>query len=94
MATPGPMVLETVTLLRYVPFAADGLAAGKGVVVASDANEAVAAVRHLMRDKAFGEAGASVVTDVDVASEPVLAAASPEVQAAPRSLDGSIIGMK
>ncbi len=25
MDTPGPMVLETVTLLRYVPFAAEGL---------------------------------------------------------------------
>ena len=26
MATPGPIVLETVTLLTYVPFAADGFA--------------------------------------------------------------------
>jgi len=36
---------------------ADGLAAGKGVIVASDAKEAIAGVDLIMRDRAFGEAG-------------------------------------
>jgi phosphoribosylamine--glycine ligase len=42
---------------------ADGLAAGKGVVVAKDVEEAVAAVRAMLRDGAFGEAGARVVIE-------------------------------
>jgi phosphoribosylamine--glycine ligase len=40
---------------------ADGLAAGKGVVIAEDAPAAVGAVRSMMLDKAFGEAGSRVV---------------------------------
>jgi phosphoribosylamine--glycine ligase len=42
---------------------ADGLAAGKGVFVAGDEAEALAAVRTLMRERAFGEAGARVVIE-------------------------------
>ena len=42
---------------------ADGLAAGKGVVVATDRAEAEAAVTAAMIDKSFGEAGASVVLE-------------------------------
>ena len=42
---------------------ADGLCAGKGVVVAGSAAEAKAAVRHLIADRAFGEAGARVVIE-------------------------------
>jgi phosphoribosylamine---glycine ligase len=42
---------------------ADGLAAGKGVVVADDAAEAEAAVRAAMVDRAFGDAGARVVLE-------------------------------
>ncbi len=42
---------------------ADGLAAGKGVVVAADRAEAEAAVRHMLADNAFGEAGSSVVIE-------------------------------
>jgi len=41
----------------------DGLAAGKGVVVAKDADEALDAVRAAMRDRVFGEAGARVVIE-------------------------------
>ena len=41
----------------------DGLAAGKGVVVASSTEEALTAVRVAMRDRAFGDAGASVVIE-------------------------------
>lgn len=42
---------------------ADGLAAGKGVVVASDADEAIEAIDLIMRKRAFGEAGARVVVE-------------------------------
>ena len=36
---------------------ADGLALGKGVVIAKDENEALEAVRSMMEDKKFGESG-------------------------------------
>jgi phosphoribosylamine---glycine ligase len=42
---------------------ADGLAAGKGVVVASSADEAAAAVRAMMTDRRFGSAGSRVVIE-------------------------------
>ena len=42
---------------------ADGLAAGKGVVVADDRATAEQAVNAAMVDKAFGDAGASVVLE-------------------------------
>jgi phosphoribosylamine--glycine ligase len=42
---------------------ADGLAAGKGVVVAATEAEALAAVDAMMDARAFGEAGASVVIE-------------------------------
>ncbi|WP_029917403.1 phosphoribosylamine--glycine ligase [Pelobacter seleniigenes] len=42
---------------------ADGLAAGKGVVVAMTEADAVAAVDEIMLDKVFGTAGASVVIE-------------------------------
>lgn len=42
---------------------ADGLAAGKGVVVAETVDEAIAAVDAAMRDAAFGSAGAEVVIE-------------------------------
>lgn len=42
---------------------ADGLAAGKGVVVAETVEEAIAAVDAAMRDEAFGSAGAEVVIE-------------------------------
>jgi phosphoribosylamine--glycine ligase len=42
---------------------ADGLAAGKGVIVAQSEEEAIGAVDRIMRDKAFGEAGAKVVIE-------------------------------
>jgi phosphoribosylamine--glycine ligase len=40
---------------------ADGLAAGKGVVVAADAGEARAAARAMLEARRFGDAGATVV---------------------------------
>ena len=42
---------------------ADGLAAGKGVVVAQTSGEAEAAIRTAMQDRAFGDAGARVVLE-------------------------------
>ncbi len=42
---------------------ADGLAAGKGVVVANSTEEALAAVDAMMVDRAFGEAGSRVVIE-------------------------------
>ena len=42
---------------------ADGLAAGKGVTVATDRTTAVAALRDCLDDRAFGEAGTTVVVE-------------------------------
>ena len=42
---------------------ADGLAAGKGVIVALSEEQALAAIDDIMRDKVFGDAGASVVIE-------------------------------
>ncbi len=42
---------------------ADGLAAGKGVIVAMSVEEALAAVDDIMLDKVFGSAGSSVVIE-------------------------------
>jgi phosphoribosylamine--glycine ligase len=48
---------------------ADGLAAGKGVVVAQSAREACAAVDAFMEEKKLGEAGTSVVIEEFLAGE-------------------------
>ncbi len=48
---------------------ADGLAAGKGVVVASDAAEALAAVDRWMRQGELGDAGRTVVIEELLAGE-------------------------
>ena len=50
---------------------ADGLAAGKGVVVAMTVDEALAAVDSMMADKMFGEAGARLVVEEYMAGEEV-----------------------
>ncbi|NQW11366.1 MAG: phosphoribosylamine--glycine ligase [Alphaproteobacteria bacterium] len=42
---------------------ADGLAAGKGVIIAETVDEALAAVDAMMADRAFGEAGAEIVIE-------------------------------
>ncbi len=42
---------------------ADGLAAGKGVIVAGTVDEAIDALRLIMKDRAFGEAGNRVVVE-------------------------------
>ncbi len=42
---------------------ADGLAAGKGVIVCRDVNEALAAIDYIMIEDAFGKAGSEVVIE-------------------------------
>lgn len=49
---PGPLVVK-----------ADGLAAGKGVLLCQDSDQARAAVKLCMSDRAFGEAGETVVLE-------------------------------
>ena len=49
---PGPLVVK-----------ADGLAAGKGVLLCEDSGQARAAVKLCMSDRAFGEAGDTVVLE-------------------------------
>ncbi len=51
-AAEGPVVVK-----------ASGLAAGKGAVVCSDRQEAAAAIREMMVDRAFGAAGDEVVVE-------------------------------
>jgi phosphoribosylamine--glycine ligase len=48
---------------------ADGLAAGKGVYVCSGAAEATAAVREMLADRAFGDAGRTVVIEKRLTGE-------------------------
>ncbi len=42
---------------------ADGLAAGKGVIVGRDVNETLDAIRIIMRERQFGDAGARIVIE-------------------------------
>lgn len=48
---------------------ADGLAAGKGVIVTSSAQEAVAAIDEILIAEAFGKAGASIVVEERLVGE-------------------------
>ncbi|MEQ8399113.1 phosphoribosylamine--glycine ligase [Thalassobaculum sp.] len=48
---------------------ADGLAAGKGVIIAETLDDALAAVDAMMADKAFGDAGAEIVVEEFMAGE-------------------------
>ena len=42
---------------------ADGLAAGKGVIIAKDAQEAEETIRRIMDERAFGEAGSQLLIE-------------------------------
>ena len=42
---------------------ADGLAAGKGVIVCNDSNEAVAAIDKMLVEKSFGSAGSKIILE-------------------------------
>lgn len=50
---------------------ADGLAAGKGVIIAHDLPTALAAVRSIMVDRDFGDAGARLVVEEHLTGEEV-----------------------
>ena len=50
-------------LNRPVVVKADGLAAGKGVIVCDDVAQAESALAEIMQDKAFGDAGATVIVE-------------------------------
>jgi phosphoribosylamine---glycine ligase len=54
---------------------ADGLAAGKGVVVTDDRDEAVRALRERLVDRVFGEAGARVLVEEHLAGREISALA-------------------
>lgn len=53
--------LETAPIPAVIK--ADGLALGKGVIIAETKNEAKNAVRSMMEDKIFGESGSNVVIE-------------------------------
>jgi phosphoribosylamine--glycine ligase len=55
----------------HVVVKADGLAAGKGVVVAADRAEAKAAAREMLEARRFGDAGATVIVEERVAGREV-----------------------
>jgi len=42
---------------------ADGLALGKGVIIAADLNEALCAIKEIMLEKKFGESGSQIVIE-------------------------------
>jgi phosphoribosylamine--glycine ligase len=54
---------------RSLVVKADGLAAGKGVTVCHNRQEAIAAIRHSMVDLAFGDAGKRIVIEEGLVGE-------------------------
>src|SRR5580704_749707 len=54
---------------RALVVKADGLAAGKGVTVCHNRQEAIAAIRHAMVDLAFGDAGKRIVIEEGLVGE-------------------------
>ncbi len=50
---------------------ADGLAAGKGVILCQNNNEAFDAIDHMMKEEAFGDAGAKVIIEEMMEGEEV-----------------------
>lgn len=55
------LYLETAPVPTVIK--ADGLALGKGVIIAKTRGEAVRAVRSMMEDKVFGESGSNIVIE-------------------------------
>lgn len=50
---------------------ASGLAAGKGVIVANNREEACAAVDEILGDKKYGEAGSTIVVEEKLSGEEI-----------------------
>ncbi len=59
------------TLSMPVVVKADGLAAGKGVIICESRGEALEALRRILHERAFGDAGASVVIEEFLRGEEV-----------------------
>ncbi|VAX32564.1 Phosphoribosylamine--glycine ligase [hydrothermal vent metagenome] len=59
------------TQTRKLVVKADGLAAGKGVIICNDGKEAANAIQAIMQDKAFGEAGDRIVVEEFLAGQEV-----------------------
>ncbi|WP_028579165.1 phosphoribosylamine--glycine ligase [Desulfogranum japonicum] len=66
-AAPAKKFIDTIGAPCVVK--ADGLAAGKGVIVAQTKKEAKSAVDLIMKDKAFGEAGQQLVVEAFLQGE-------------------------
>lgn len=70
-------VEDALAFIEKAPFGypyavkADGLAAGKGTIIAQSAEEAKTAVEQMMTDKVFGSAGATVVMEEFLEGEEV-----------------------
>src|SRR6185295_14948176 len=68
---------EALAVVKEAPFGfpmvlkADGLASGKGTVLAKDAKEAKAVVNLMMADKKFGSAGSKLVIEEFLTGEEV-----------------------
>ncbi len=62
--TDADKALENVGVFGYpAVIKADGLAAGKGVIIAQNEDQAKAAVQSIMKDKDFGESGDKIVLE-------------------------------
>lgn len=92
-------VAEAAKALAYVgervAVKADGLAAGKGVVMAANADEALAAVRAAIEERVFGQAGETVVLEEWLQGEEISVLAlvdGEEVRAFPLSQDHKRVG--
>ena len=66
---PGPAAAFARELGYPVVVKADGLAAGKGVIICQDADAVDAALKDILTDSRFGDAGASVVVEEFLAGE-------------------------
>ncbi|MCA1798330.1 MAG: phosphoribosylamine--glycine ligase [Xanthomonadaceae bacterium] len=64
-----PAVAFARTLSAPLVVKADGLAAGKGVIIAQSHDEAIAAIRDMLAGNAFGDAGHRVVVEEFLAGE-------------------------
>ncbi|HSG99166.1 MAG TPA: phosphoribosylamine--glycine ligase [candidate division Zixibacteria bacterium] len=60
---PDPAITFCRTARYPLVIKADGLAAGKGVVIANDFSEAIAAIDDMFLNKKFGKAGARIVVE-------------------------------
>lgn len=69
--SPAAAIAEIEKIGAPIVVKADGLAAGKGVVVAATKEEAIRAVRLIMEERAFGAAGNKVLIEEYLAGEEV-----------------------